>query len=116
MGFLILNETVNVADCDIDCDAAKIFTFYLNRSKDVRLEFKDIKTFTECYRQKMKILKGNSYITVEILNEETAEVKTKNFRPDMIELVYKYKFAPNWLITAKNINNAFNESDRSFRK
>ena len=104
MGFLILKEEIVVADADIDCDACALMIFSLNKKCDVTLEFKDIRIFTEALRDKRKIKKGTTYAMCEILNDETGEVKEKNFRTDVIELVYKYGFAPKWLITARKIN------------
>jgi len=100
MGFYIVKEEMMVAEQDIDCDACALFVFSLNKSKDVRMDFKDIQIFTQAIRDKRKIKKESTYLMAEILNDETGEVKVKNFRPDIIELVYKYQFAPSWLINA----------------
>lgn len=105
MGFLLLDEDVKIADSDIECDAMKIFMHSLRNPKDVKLSYKDIQIFMDFYRKKGLIKSGDSYLSVDILNEETAEVKTKKFMPSMLELVFKYGFAPKWLINAKKIEN-----------
>lgn len=103
MGFLLLDEDVKIADSNIECDAMKIFMHSLRNPKEIKLNFTDIQIFMDFYRKKGLIHSGESYLAVQILNEETGELKTKNFMPSILELVFKYGFAPKWLINAKKI-------------
>lgn len=101
MGYCILNEQILIAETNIVCDGCKAMIFGLAKKDSVGLSnFNDIKLYVDAIRDEYKILAGMQYVSLELVNEDTAEVKTKNFRPEILELLFKYSFCPSWLKTA----------------
>lgn len=100
MGFCILNEQMITAETNIECDGCKAMVFGLGKKDATGLSnFNDIKLYVDAIRDEYKILPGMQYVSLELVNEDTGEVKTKKFRPEILELLFKYSFCPSWLKT-----------------
>ena len=100
MGFRVLKEDYLLAESIIECDGCKAMLFGMSKHNSPSLSFADIRIYVDAIREGYNILPSTQYVSLEIVNEDSGELKSKNFRPEILELLFKYHLCPKWLAEA----------------